>query len=81
MSRQVVEIPIEVWEQCQRDVETISALHKECIRLNTEVERLRKAGDELRDSLPYIVDERLDDKTMRKIMKRWNAAKKGKPQS
>lgn len=46
--------------------------------LKAEVERLRKAGDELRDSLPYIVDERLDDKTMRKIMNRWNAAKEGK---
>jgi regulator of replication initiation timing len=44
-----------------------------------QYERLIKAGDELRDSLPYIVDERLDDKTMRKIMNRWNAAKKGKP--
>ena len=45
MSRQVVEIPIEVWEQCQRDAETIAALHKELIRLNAENERLRKAGD------------------------------------
>ena len=44
-----------------------------------QYERLVKAGDELRDSLPYIVDERLDDKTMRKIMNRWNAAKEGKP--
>ena len=43
-----------------------------------QYERLVKAGDELRDSLPYIVDERLDDKTMRKIMNRWNAAKECK---
>jgi hypothetical protein len=43
-----------------------------------QYERLIKAGDELRDSLPYIVDERLDDKTMRKIMNRWNAAKECK---
>jgi chromosome segregation ATPase len=48
---------------------------KDVSKLKAEVERLRKAGDELRDSLPYIVDDRLDDKTMRKIMNRWNAAK------
>ena len=47
--------------------------------LQAQVERLTKAGDELRDSLPYIVDERLEDKTLRKIMNKWNAAKEGKP--
>ena len=46
--------------------------------LQAQVERLTKAGDELRDSLPYIVDERLEDKTLRKIMNKWNAAKEGK---
>lgn len=56
----------------------VKRLKSQNARLKAEVERLRKAGDELRDSLPYIVDERLDDKTMRKIMNRWNAAKEGK---
>jgi chromosome segregation ATPase len=55
-------------------------LVEESIATKEQVQRLRNAGDELRDSLPYIVDERLEDKTLRKIMNRWNAAKEGKQQ-
>jgi hypothetical protein len=65
------------------EVERLTAFTTRTIIPNEElqahVERLTKAGDELRDSLPYIVDERLEDKTLRKIMNRWNAAKEGKP--
>jgi len=52
MKRQVVEIPIEVWEFSLQDAEQIVALHRETLRLmnenarlKAEVERLTKAGD------------------------------------
>ena len=79
MSRQVVEIPIEVWEQCQQDAETIASLHKECIRLNAKVERLTKAGDNLAracDENGFHDNGDWDDQ--QDAMKRWDAAKEGK---
>ena len=50
MSKGTVEIPIEVWEHCQQDAERMAWLHKECIKLQAEVERLRKAGDAMYDA-------------------------------
>ena len=39
---EVIEIPVGVWEHCQRDAETIAFLHRENARLKAEVERLTK---------------------------------------
>jgi hypothetical protein len=43
MSQGTVEIPIEIWEHCQQDAERIAYLHKECIKLQVENERITEA--------------------------------------
>ena len=68
MSRQVVEIPVEVWESSIRDAERIAALHRECIRLNAQVERLTKAGDAMAKLLSCCGNPQSE-------VRGWNAAK------
>ena len=49
--------------------------------LKAEVERLRKAGDELHAFLiNYIVDSRISSAYLNKLDDGWNAAKEGKPE-
>lgn len=54
MSRQVVEIPVEVWEQCMRDAEKIAALHRECLILNAKVERLTADNEQLQNRCDFL---------------------------
>ena len=77
MSRKVVEIPVEVWEFSLQDAEHIAALHRETLRLmnenaslKAEVERLRKHGD--------AMAETLEGAGFDSAMDFWNAAKEGK---
>lgn len=42
MSRGTVEIPVEVWEGCERDAERIAFLHKQNAALSAENERLKQ---------------------------------------
>jgi len=82
MKRQVVEIPIKVWEFSLQDAEQIVALHRETLRLmnenarlKAEVERLTKAGD-----LVFLVLRKKISVFLYVVTKnRWNAAKEGKP--
>ena len=74
----VVEIPVEVWEHCQRDASTIAFLHKECVRLKAEVERLRKAGDAMVQLLCHM-DVVMDMDSDHPEVEAWNAAKEGRP--
>ena len=71
---EVVEIPVEVWEHCQRDAATIAFLHKECVHLKAKVERLRKAGDAMVEIVKgtYCIDKP-------SVLIAWNAAKEGRP--
>ena len=86
MSRKVVEIPIEVWEFSLQDAEHIAALHRETLslmndnaRLKAEVERLRKAGDNLaRAADENGCHDNGDAKDLDDSIDRWNAAKEGK---
>jgi hypothetical protein len=71
MSEGTVEIPIEVWEHCQRDAERMAYLHKECIKLQSENERLRDAGDEL-----YLICQVLTKDKSEIARKGWYNAKK-----
>jgi hypothetical protein len=56
MSRRVVEIPVEVWEFSLEDAERIAALHKECLRLMAESDRLRNLAKDIyeRSQLPPL---------------------------
>jgi len=59
--------------------EMVKAL-SEVKRLKAEVERLRKAGDELHAFLiNYIVDSRISSAYLNKLDDGWTAAKEGKP--
>ena len=54
-------------------------LLEENAALKAEVERLRKAGDELHAFLiNYIVDSRISSAYLNKLDDGWNAAKEGK---
>lgn len=76
MSRQVVEIPIEIWEQCQRDAEQIALFHRENIRLQLENARLRKAGDNLARACDENgCHDNGDWNDQQDAIKLWNAAK------
>lgn len=83
----VVEIPVEVWEHCQRDASTIAFLHKECVRLKAEVERLRASS--FVTAVPSEHYERVikaGDAMAKNLshinwnicVQEWNAAKEGK---
>ena len=57
-----------------------SLLEAENARLKAEVERLRKAGDELHHFLiGYIVEMRVSSSYLNKLDDDWTAAKEGKP--
>jgi hypothetical protein len=56
MSRRFVEIPVEVWEFSLEDAEHIAALHKECLRLMAESDRLKSLARDIyeRSQLPAL---------------------------
>ena len=84
MSRGIIEIPIEVWEGCQRDAERIAFLHEQVAALAAENERLRKAGDALQQGwikdIRQTAAGRMTIKTIEDCcpaIAAWNAAKEG----
>ena len=69
-------VRIENYQFTQKMAENLEA---ENARLKAEVERLRKAGDELHAFLiNYIVDSRISSAYLNKLDDGWNAAKEGK---
>ena len=71
-------VRIENYQFTQKMAENLEA---ENARLKAEVERLRKAGDELHAFLiNYIVDSRISSAYLNKLDDGWNAAKEGKPE-
>lgn len=67
--------------QAQSDLprwkEMCDELDARCNELKAEVERLRKAGDELSWAFAFAVSR--DDGKESGLIKAWNAAKEGKP--
>lgn len=72
MSRGIIEIPIEVWEGCERDAERIAFLHKQVSSLAADNQRLRKAGDAMHRAI------KVSDYALDWAIEVWLAAKEGR---
>lgn len=74
-------IPLHIADQAVAACEAeIQKLKEENARLKAEVERLRKAGDAMEKWI-RLTSEQTITGHLPKSIKRWNAAKEGKPTS